>query len=258
MAPNHSSNPLDLSGRTILLTGASSGIGRETALLLAQLGARLILVARNTERLEAVRGALSGEGHVAESFDLAEAPASIPDWMKRLAATTGPIAGAVHSAGVHVTAPLMAVKPQDFEKAYGLNVVVGAMLVKGLRQKSVRTPQSSAVLVSSVSGLAGTAGVSAYSASKGALTALARSLAVELAPEKIRVNCVAPGFVQTEMSEKFGQLLTPEQLARIAGLHPLGLGTPRDVACAIAFLLSDAARWITGTTLVVDGGYTAQ
>ena len=113
------------------------------------------------------------------------------------------------------------------------------------------------MLVSSAMGLVGRPGIPAYSASKGALVALARSAALELAKDQIRVNCVAPGFVRTEMLEQLREWLSSEQLAALEAQHPLGLGAPRDVAYAIAFLLADTSHWITGTTLVVDGGYTA-
>ena len=107
-------------------------------------------------------------------------------------------------------------------------------------------------------GLVGQTGITAYSVSKGALVSMARSLALELAREGIRVNCVAPGVVQTPMAENAEQKLTPEQHQALEGLHPLGMGTPRDVAYAVAYLLAQTGRWITGTTLVIDGGYTAQ
>ena len=105
--------------------------------------------------------------------------------------------------------------------------------------------------------MTGQAGVSAYSASKGALISLTKSLALELAGENIRVNCVAPGVVNTEMSDKLFSFMTEQQIEGIKKMHPLGFGTPRDVANAISFLLADTSRWITGSVLVVDGGYTA-
>ena len=133
------------------------------------------------------------------------------------------------------------------------------MCLKGLRQKGCgNAAGSSVVLLSSVAAISGESGISVYSATKAAVSGLARSLAVELAPEKIRVNALAPGFVETEMSDRLKNSLTPEQYQAIADKHPLGIGAVQDVANCIAFLLSEAARWITGTTLVADGGYTAQ
>ena len=138
-----------------------------------------------------------------------------------------------------------------------INVTAALCLAKAFRQKNVSTAGSSIVYLSSVMGIVGQSGQTAYSASKGALVTLAKSLTLELSRENIRVNCVAPAVVNTEMSEKMFQSLTPEQVKQIESMHPLGIGTPRDVANAIAFLLADTGRWITGTTLVVDGGYTA-
>lgn len=250
------SHRFDLTGRTFLVTGASSGIGRQTAICLAELGARLILVGRSTERLTQTSDQLRGEGHLAQPRDLSDVEA-IPKWMKGLCKEHGPLNGIVHCAGVHLIKPLRFTTPQDLADVMTVNVTAAAMLLRGFRQKGVCDAPASAVLISSVMGTVGQPGVSAYSASKGALCSLTRSAALELAEEQIRVNCVAPGWVQTELADRAAETLTDEQLAEIRDMHPLGLGEPRDVAHSIMFLLSDAARWITGTTLVVDGGYTA-
>lgn len=251
-------NPLDLSGRHILVTGASSGIGRETAILLGELNARLLLVARNRERLEQVLSRTPGERHRAEVFDLTSLD-EMPSWLQRLAADAGPLDGLVHSAGVHSGAvPLQFLSAKRTDEVLRSNLGSALMLAKALRQKGCAGPGASIVFLASVSALAGAPGLAAYSASKAALLGLTRSLAVELAPAGLRVNCVAPGFVRTEMTERLKESFTAGQFARIEAMHPLGIGSPRDVACAIAFLLAETGRWITGSTLVVDGGYTAQ
>jgi NAD(P)-dependent dehydrogenase (short-subunit alcohol dehydrogenase family) len=249
--------PMDFAGRRILLTGASSGIGRETAVLLSQLGAELVLAGRSLERLQQTAEELSGCGHRLEVFDLADVQ-TIPAWLKTLSLQAGAFDGIVHSAGVHSTKPLRVLDAVSFEAVYRINVTAALMLAKGFRQKGCSTPGGGIVFLSSVAGLVGQPGVAAYAASKAAVLGLTRSLALELAREGIRVNSVAPGMVKTEMTERIFSSLTPEQIASIESAHPLGLGQPRDVANAIAFLLSEAARWITGSTLVVDGGYTAQ
>ena len=250
-------NPLDLTGRVLLVTGASSGIGRETAVLLSQLGARIVLVGRNSERLaETVRN-LSGTGHCTEAFDLAQTE-QISAWLKDLCTVTGPLNGLVHCAGIHSTMPLRVLSPRVFEQVYRINVSAAAMLAKGFRQTGCYIPGGSIVLVSSVMGLVGEVAVSAYSSSKAAVLGLTRALALELAREKIRVNCVVPGLVKTEMTAQLRRSLSPDQVSAIESRHPLGLGEPRDVAHAIAFLLADTASWITGSGLVVDGGYTAR
>jgi NAD(P)-dependent dehydrogenase (short-subunit alcohol dehydrogenase family) len=249
-------NPMDLKDRTILVTGASSGIGRETAILLSQLGARLILVGRNLEQLSNTLASLEGTAHKVYAFDLSNVD-EIPRWMKDVTSTSCPLHGLVHSAGLQFTRPLRIMTSESIEELMRVNVTAAIFLAKAFRQKGVSADSGSIVYLSSVMGLVGQSGQSAYSASKGALVTLTKSLALELSRENIRVNCVAPAMVRTEMSEKMLDLLTPEQVIKIEAMHPLGLGRPRDVANAIAFLLADTAQWITGTTLVVDGGYTA-
>jgi len=251
-------HPMDLSGRTVLVTGASSGIGRETCVVLGELGARLVLVGRRREELERTAASLGHADHRVEPFDLTDLEA-IPGWLKSLSEVVGPLDDLVHSAGVTFTLPLRATSIQQFDGLMRINVDAAFALTRGFRLKGVRRggSTSSVVYLSSVMGLVGQAGISAYSASKGALVSLARSLALELAREGIRVNCVAPGVVKTEMAAGAEHVLTPEQFQAIEALHPLGTGSARDVAYAIAFLLAETGRWITGTTLVVDGGYTA-
>ncbi len=245
-----------LADRTILVTGASSGIGRATCVVLNRLGARIIAVGRDEHRLIETVGQLDSSGHLVRPFDLTQVD-EIPQWMKLLAENHGSLRGVVHCAGLHLARPLQMLKPHAIQELMQVNVTAGLMLAKGLRQRGVHAAPASIVFLSSVMGRVGQAGVSAYCATKGAVDAMTRSLALELAPQGIRVNCVAPGQVETEMAEQQKQTLTAEQFDRIKALHPLGLGRPEDVASAIAFLLADTSRWITGSTLTVDGGYTA-
>lgn len=250
-------NPMDMTGRRIMVTGASSGIGRETAILLSQLGAKLVLVARDESRLGETKSLLEGGDHRVEPFDL-EALDDIFSWMKSLGEEFGTLSGLVHCAGIQMMLPLRMITTRQIAKMTGVNLSAAIMLVKGLSQKGVLASSGSVVLMSSITGMVGSPAMSLYSATKGALVALTKSLALELAGSGLRVNCIAPALVDTPMFEDLKNLFGAEGLAKIESAHPLGIGRPRDIANATAFLLADTGRWITGTTLVVDGGYTAQ
>jgi NAD(P)-dependent dehydrogenase (short-subunit alcohol dehydrogenase family) len=249
--------PLDLGGSTVLVTGASSGIGRETAILLSELNARLVLTARNPVRLEETRLLMSGNGHIVEPFDLSHT-AEVSDWLRSQVSRCGPLNGLVHCAGTLLMSPARFVRHPDAEDLIRVNLLSAIMLMRGFCQKGCHAADSSVVLLSSIMGLSGAASMSVYGASKAALIGLSRSLAVEFAGDRIRVNCVAPGMVQTDMLEQFRELLSPEKFDAMERAHPLGFGTARDIANAVAFLLADTGRWITGSTLVVDGGYLAR
>ena len=199
---------------------------------------------------------LEGDGHRIEPFDLTNF-AEIPALFKKIAKQTGRLSGLVHCAGVHLARPLRFLTGEELTKVMRTNVDSAFALAKSFRQKRVCVNGGSIVFLTSVSGLIGQAGETAYAASKGALIALARSLAVELAREGHRVNCIAPALVETKMAADMRDAsYTKEQYGAIEAMHLLGVGKPEDVAAAVAFLLADTGRWITGTTLTVDGGYT--
>lgn len=249
-------NPLDFTGRRFLVTGASSGIGQATAFLLGRLGARVTLVGRDAERLAIAAAELPGTGHDTRTFDLSDIDA-IPAWLTDCAGSA-PYAGIAHCAGIQALRPLRSSSAEFVEQTMRVNVASAIGIARGIRQKGVAARPASLVLVSSTAGMTGQAGNVVYSASKGALIAAARGIAMELVRDQIRVNAVAPALVRTPMSEKSMRIWSPEQLAAVQAVHPMGFGTAEDVANSIAFLLSDMARWITGTTMVIDGGYTAQ
>jgi NAD(P)-dependent dehydrogenase (short-subunit alcohol dehydrogenase family) len=250
-------NPFDFSGRTVLVTGASSGIGRETAVVLSELGARVILSARRSDRLETTRARMANGAHGLEPFDLAQVE-SIVEWVKNLAAQYGPLHAFVHAAGIRRTSILRGLTLDALRETFRTNFESAVMLAKGFRQKGCCASHASMVFVSSAAALAGSPATAAYAASKAALIGLTRSLAIELAREGIRVNCIAPGIVESEMTDEIRRVLTADDFAGIVAQHPLGLGAAWDVAWAAAYLISEAARWMTGQTLVLDGGFSAQ
>jgi NAD(P)-dependent dehydrogenase (short-subunit alcohol dehydrogenase family) len=249
-------NPLDLTGESFLVTGASSGIGRAAAILLSRLGARLLLVARNVDRLEETRSMLEGGGHRVEPYDLSSVQ-GIPKWMKTVTQEFGPLSGLVHSAGNVFLRPVRYAKPGDLDSLSRIHLEAALFLAQGFRQKGVHREQSSIVLLSSIAGLGGRPGNVLYGSVKGAVIALTRGLAAEFSVDGIRVNCIVPGYVVTEMTgSSETATLTSEQVNAIRRTHLLGFGEPDDVAHSAAFLLARTGRWITGTILVVDGGAT--
>lgn len=253
-------NPLDMTGRRILVTGASddSDIGRSLCVTLADLGARLVLVGRRADALERTRDLLEEPArHLVAPIDLT-ALDEIPGWMKGLAESGGPFDGLVHSASVQGYSVLRQITAAQVERYLTLNLGAALMLARGFHQKGVHAAAGgSIVYIGSVAGLKGQKGRSLYAASKAALVSAAQSLALELADRRIRVNVVAPAVVLGARAEKQFAMLPAEQNAALAAAHPLGYGTPQDVADAAAYLLAESGRWVTGVALPVDGGFTA-
>ncbi|WP_241985448.1 SDR family NAD(P)-dependent oxidoreductase [Cryobacterium sp. TMT1-21] len=248
---------LGIEGKRVLVTGASSGIGLATAIEIANHGGRVVALARNSARLADTMARLQGTGHSSVEYDLSDLD-GIPVLVQRIARSMEGLDAIVHCAGLHSARPLASVEPTDIRRVMDVNVNAAIMLAKGFRHRQVQKVAPSIVLLSSSLGLVGQAGTSVYSASKGALVSLAKSLALELARQDIRVNAVCPGIVETEMTENLARTIGPQAFESIRLAHPLGLGTPQDVAATILFLISDASRWITGSVIAVDGGYTAQ
>ena len=247
-----------LEGRTVLISGASAGIGAQCAVTCSQMGARVVLLGRNEGRLQEVQRRMAGGPHPIVIQDVTEY-ARLGDRVAEAVAAVGPLSGFVHAAGVEIVFPLRLMTAEHYQQLFATNVVAGFELAKHVAsRRSVDPRGASLVFISSVMGLVGTPGKVGYCSTKGALIAGVRALALELASQKVRANAISPGVVRTGMSERMFAKVPAEAREEIVRMHALGCGEPEDVANACAFLLSDAARWITGTNLVVDGGYTAK
>ena len=249
-------NPMSLAGRTILVTGASSGIGRATAIYASRLGARLVICGRNQERLDTVMGELHGKGHTQQMFDFAQHDQIAP-WLKSVCAQVGPLNGLAHCAAVQATRPIQAINSQFVNEVLSQNLGAALMLAQAFRLKACHAPGASLVYVSSSAALRTAPGNVVYAASKGGIVSAVKGLGVELVRDGLRVNAVAPAMVDTPMSAQFREILSEENFQKVIAMHPLGFGQPDDVAAAINFLLADTARWITGSVLCVDGGFLA-
>lgn len=238
-------------GKRILIVGASSGIGLATAKRLAQEGASIVGVGRNIENISNTLNMLEGTGHQAFAADVADEQqlATIVKYGKE----NGGYHGGVFCAGLHEMRTISLIKADNLLQSFTANVVTTINCTKALI-KSISPDGGGIVWLSSVAAIRGTAGFIAYSSAKGALISAAKVAAIELVKKNIRVNVVIAGVVNTPMSAGWLNLLSQEQRDEIDSKHLLGTGQPEDVADAIAFLVSSDARWITGTTLVVDGG----
>lgn len=247
-------NVVDLSGKNILITGASSGMGAETARLCSQLGAKVILVARREEKLVEVIGTLEGDGHKYYSFDLGRVD-DIEDFIKGVIAETGPLDGFVHSAGISSTRPLKMIKPGVLREVMEINFNSFVEITRCITKRKCYNPGLSIVGISSISSTLGNQTKTAYCASKAAMDAVVRCFAKELASSGVRANTVCPGMIDTAIYEKFKDNAGDSYDAKMRmDRQYLGLGQPIDVANMIVFLLSDASRMITGANIGVDGG----
>lgn len=248
---------ISLLDKRIVVTGASSGIGAATAELCASLGAKVLLLGRDETRLKQVCTRLVGDGHVVLATDLTIYDA-LEENLMALLRSFGPIDGMVHSAGIEMTRPLKMLKPKNLQEVFEINVTAGLNLARIFtKSNNWCADGGSIVYISSIVGEVGQPGKIGYSASKGALIAAAKSMALEFANKRIRVNCILPAMVRTPMSENLMASLSVDARENIEKMHPLGIGSVEDVSNACCFLLSDFSKWITGTAMVVDGGYSA-
>ena len=252
-------NPFSLSGKVILISGASSGIGRGIAIACAKAGATIIGVGRNQSKLDALYQELkqiNDNNHFVVSCDVTNY-SELPNLISDAVAHCGKINGFVHSAGIANNCPLKISTDSLYKQTFDVNTISAFEISRLISLKKYCGENASFVFVASVSALKGEPGLIAYSASKGALISGCRSLAAELAGKRIRVNCIVPGQItDTEIGKYQAETLDTESYRRLAEAHPFGFGKVKDIVGPVVFLLSDAASWITGSALVVDGGYT--
>ncbi len=247
----------DLTGRHIVITGASSGIGRQTAISLSKQGAVLTIIARREDKLkETILLLHNQELHNYFSIDITESEI-LEEVIIKAYEKNGKFWGLVHCAGTEMVKPLSSLKVKNYLEVFNINVFAGFDLAKLLsKKKYIDETGGSFIFIASIVSVVGQASKVAYSSSKGAVVAGVKSMALELASKKIRVNAISPAVIQTEMSLSWIENLSNEGKQEMVNLHPLGLGKEDDIANSCVFLLSEAGRWITGTNLIVDGGYS--
>lgn len=252
-------DPFTLKNKLIVITGASSGIGRMCAIACSKMGATVVLFGRNIEKLKETKKFLvASNNHPFYAVDLQEYD-DVSKAVYDIVGNKGKIEGIVNCAGISTTLPFRSLSPQKMDFYFNTNVIASLNLTKCFVKSSNFSPNGGSVIfISSVMGVVGESGKVLYSMTKGALIAATRSLALELAYRKIRVNTISPGVVSTPMSKNAIYNRDEKSYDKIKSLHPLGIGKPEDVANAVVFLLSDASTWITGTNLVVDGGYLSR
>lgn len=242
-------NPYSLEGKTILVTGASSGIGRASAIECSKMGAQVVITARNEDRLKETLSDMEGNNHLVIPCDLSDEGS-----IDILVSSVPELQGLLNNAGFTKTLPIQFINSVDFNSVLGTNTVAPILLLQKLLKKKKLKKGSSVVFTSSMAGVGhSSVGNAMYAASKGALSAFVRCAAKELAPKEIRVNAVCPAMVDTGILSS--GTISEEQLKEDMKRYPLGrYGRPEDVAWAIIYLLSDASNWMTGDNMVLDGG----
>lgn len=246
-------NPFSLDGKTILVTGASSGIGRGIAIACAQMGAKVILGGRNRQRLEETLSMMEGDGHIISVADLAK-----EEELSMLAESLPELQGWVNSAGIPKVCPIKHFTKKDIDEIFNVNITSSMMLLSMLVKMKKLKRGASVVFISAVTGaFVGSRGDTSYCATKGAVNGFMKGAALEMAPQGIRINSINPGLVPTNILSLANSIAGEEHHTEIMlDKYPLRrLGTPEDIANGAIYLLSDASSWVTGINLVIDGGY---
>lgn len=245
-------NPYSLEGKTVLVTGASSGIGKAAAIECSKMGASVIISARNEERLAQTLNELNGTSHIMIPCDL-----NNEESINNLVDQIPEIQGLINNAGFQKRLPVQFINLNDINDVFRVNTLAPMLILQKLLKKKKLRKGASVVFTSSLSGMGvSSVGNSIYTASKGAISAFIRCAALELAPKSIRINAVCPAMIDTGIIAN-DTTMSPEQWVEDMKNYPLGgYGQPNDVAWAMIYLLSDASRWITGDNLIIDGGVT--
>ena len=242
-----------LTDKNILITGASSGIGKATAILASQMGANVVIHGRDIEKLNQTFSELNiNAKHQIIKADLSKAD-ELMDFVKQCPS----LDGVVHCAGIVKPVPAKFIQPKHIEEMFSINYNAVVLINSYLLQQKKINNDASIVLISTISTQHSYFGGALYISSKGALEAYARSLGLEVVNRRIRVNTISPAMVHTEIYENtLKSTLNEEHARKYASTYPLGIGEPKDIANSIVFLLSSASKWITGTIIKMDGGLT--
>lgn len=246
-------NPFSLGGKTILVTGASSGIGRGIAVECSKMGAKVVITGRNEVRLNETAGMLSKEEHKVIVSDL-----STQEGIDKLVSECPILNGCVHSAGIPKISAVKHITRDLLEEIVNINELAPILLTSSLLKKKKLSKGSSIVFIASMSGIfMANTGEAPYATTKGALSGFVKIAALELASQGTRVNTICPGLVPTKILELSNTLFSEEQLKEtMYSRYPLKrVGTPEDIANGAIYLLSDASTWVTGINLLIDGGY---
>jgi NAD(P)-dependent dehydrogenase (short-subunit alcohol dehydrogenase family) len=238
-----------LFGKTILITGASSGLGACTAIECSKLGAKLIISGRNPEKLDSIFKKLNGEGHRQLPIDLSDF-----EQIDKFSELLPNLDGIALCAGITKTLPVKFISKKAIDEVFQTNVFSSIQLIQKLLKTKKINKSGSIVFISSISTNYADKGNSIYAASKGAINSFSKVLALELSTQFIRSNCIQPGFVPTEFLGV--GIISDEQLSEERKKYPLGFGEPSDIANGIIYLLADASKWVTGTVITIDGGVT--
>lgn len=246
-------NPYSLEGKTILITGASSGIGRGIAIECSKMGASVILVGRNAEQLEVTSHALHGSNHRILITDISDEHS-----IQKLAEDCPVIDGFINSAGIPQLIPVPHINKDNLSQIIDVNTIGPIVLISSLLKKKKVARGASVVFIASIAGIhIAELGGSSYAATKGAISGFVKGAALDLASKQIRVNSICPGLVQTNILNMAESMFSEKEIQANINKYPLKqFGTVEDIAWGAIYLLSGASKWITGINLTIDGGYT--